>query len=494
MVVFMTLPLLTSTLLSSIVSAQVDNNLRDCLIEAANGDKGRVAWHSKFAFDILDVHRYNLRYDTNPAAVTYPESAEEVGAIVKCAAAAKVPVQARSGGHSFGNYGIGGDDGAVVVDTKHLNRLDYLDSDQTAHIGPGNGLKDVNDFLLEHGRFASHGDAPQVGVGGHYTIGGLGRVSRQFGAACDNIIDAEVVLADGSIIKASKDENEDMFFAIRGAGASFGIVTDFHIKTHPAPSSAIAYTYNLTLGSASLQADAFKGWQKLISDPDLPLKISTQFIAFPGFSVITGFFYGTEKEFSAINLESALPGLDSNAISIEVVDAAVAVAHDASELGLKLFGDLPAHFYSKSLSFNTSTLMSDTAIDNMFKYLSDLDLSTLAVPYFVIFDLEAGAINDVPADSAAYAFRDSLYFLQSYAVDLLGLFPDQATKFLDGLNEVVLEHDPNVFGSYPGYVDPYLKGARQWYWRGNYERLQEIKAERDPNEVFKNPQSVQPKK
>ena len=376
---------------------------------------------------------------------------------------------------------------------KYFDQLSYDESDQTAHIGPANGLKDVNDFLLEYKRFASHGDAPQVGVGGHYTIGGLGRVSRQFGAACDNIIDAEVVLANGSIIKASKDENEDMFFAIRGAGASFGIVTDFHIKTHPAPGQAIAYTYNVTIGSASLQADAFKAWQKLVSDPALSRKISTQFIVFPFGSVITGFFYGTEKEFSALNLESALPGLDSKGISVDVVDAAVAVTHDISELGLKLFGDLPAHFYSKSLSFTNQTLMSDDAIDEMFKYLTAFDLSRLSTPYFVIFDLEAGAINDVPTSSAAYAFRDSIYFLQSYAIDLLGFFPDQGTKFLDGLNEVVLDHDDKVFGSYPGYVDPYLEDAQKQYWRGNYERLQEIKKVRDPNEVFRNPQSVKPK-
>lgn len=380
-----------------------------------------------------------------------------------------------------------------MVDTKHLDQRTYDENDQTAHIGPGNGLKDVNDFLLEYDRFASHGDAPQVGVGGHYTIGGLGRVSRQFGAACDNIIDAEVVLADGSIIKASADENVDMFFAIRGAGASFGIVTDFHIKTHPAPGEAIAYTYNVTIGDAKLQADAFKAWQKMVSDPKLSRKLSTQFVVFPIGSVITGFFYGTEKEFSALNLETALPGLDDSAISVEVVDAAVAVAHDISELGLKLFGDLPAHFYSKSLSFNEKTLMSDEAIDNMFKYLTDLDLSKLGTPYFVIFDLEGGAINDVPSDETAYAFRDSIYFLQSYAIDLLGLLPDQTRKFLDGLNEVVLDHDADVFGSYPGYVDPYLEDARKQYWRGNYERLQEIKAVRDPDEVFRNPQSVQPK-
>lgn len=87
------------------VLAQADGNLRSCLERAVNGNKGRVAWKTKFLFDLLDVHRYNLYYKMDPAAITYPETAEEIGAIVVCASAAGIPVQARSGGHSFGNYG-----------------------------------------------------------------------------------------------------------------------------------------------------------------------------------------------------------------------------------------------------------------------------------------------------------------------------------------------------------------------------------------------------
>jgi hypothetical protein len=85
--------------------AQTDGKLRDCLKAAVYGDGDRVAWHTKFAYDFLDVKRYNLYYDVDPVAVTYPETPEEVGAVIKCASAAGLPVQARSGGHSFGNYG-----------------------------------------------------------------------------------------------------------------------------------------------------------------------------------------------------------------------------------------------------------------------------------------------------------------------------------------------------------------------------------------------------
>jgi hypothetical protein len=96
--------LVAASLLSSIL-AQADANLRTCLEKAVGGDKSRVAWKTKFLFDLLDVHRYNLYYDTDPAAIVYPLDAKEISALVTCAAKAKVPVQARSGGHSFGNYG-----------------------------------------------------------------------------------------------------------------------------------------------------------------------------------------------------------------------------------------------------------------------------------------------------------------------------------------------------------------------------------------------------
>lgn len=87
-----------------LVSAQ-SKALKDCIVKALDGRSGRVAFSDKFLFDFLDVKRYNLAYNTKPLAITYPENAEEVSGVVKCAAEADVFVQARSGGHSFGNYG-----------------------------------------------------------------------------------------------------------------------------------------------------------------------------------------------------------------------------------------------------------------------------------------------------------------------------------------------------------------------------------------------------
>lgn len=89
---------------SVLVHAQ-SQALKDCIAKALNGKSSRAAFKNKILFDLLDVKRYNLAYDTDPIAVTYPETAQEVSGVVKCAATANVFVQARSGGHSFGNYG-----------------------------------------------------------------------------------------------------------------------------------------------------------------------------------------------------------------------------------------------------------------------------------------------------------------------------------------------------------------------------------------------------
>lgn len=88
----------------TLVSAQ-SQALKDCIVKALDGKSSRAAFSNKFLFDLLDVKRYNLAYNTAPIAVTYPETAQQVSGVVKCAAAANVFVQARSGGHSFGNYG-----------------------------------------------------------------------------------------------------------------------------------------------------------------------------------------------------------------------------------------------------------------------------------------------------------------------------------------------------------------------------------------------------
>jgi FAD/FMN-containing dehydrogenase len=123
-----------------------------------------------------------------------------------------------------------------VVDLKNLQQFSMDATTWTATIGGGTLLADVTKRLHNAGgRAMAHGTCPQVGLGGHATIGGLGPTSRMWGSALDHVEEVQVVLANSSIIRASEIENPDVFFALKGAGASFGVITEFKVRTEPEP-------------------------------------------------------------------------------------------------------------------------------------------------------------------------------------------------------------------------------------------------------------------
>jgi Berberine and berberine like len=148
-----------------------------------------------------------------------------------------------------------------------------------------------------------------------------------------------------------------------------------------------------------------------------------------------------------------------------------------------------AHFYAKSLPFSNTTLIPNSVVDDFFEYIDTADKGTLL--WFIIFDLEGGAISDVPTDTTAYAHRDALFWLQSYAINLLGNVSTTTNTFLNDVNDIFITEMPNAaFGAYPGYVDPQLTNGPEQYWGANLDRLIEIKTAVDPQDTFHNPQSV----
>lgn len=386
--------------------------------------------------------------------------------------------------------GYGGVDGAIVVDLKNFQQFSMDNSAYIATIGAGTLLGDVTTRLHNAGgRAMAHGTCPQVGIGGHATIGGLGPTSRQWGSALDHIVGAEVVLANSSIIRASETENPDVFFAVKGAASSFGIVTEFKVRTEPEPGSVVQYSYTFNVRDTASRAKTFKDWQALISEPDLTRKFSSMVIILEHTMIIFGTFFGTKAEFDSFQLQNRFPA--NQGANVTVIDDWLAlVTNWATGVDLQLTGGLPSPFYSKSLNFRRDTLIPSATVDKVFKYLDKADKGTPI--WFVLFDLEAGATNDVPVDATAYAHRDVLFWMQSYAIGLTGV--SKTTKdFLNGLNNIITSDMSYFeFGAYPGYVDPELAAGQQAYWGPNLPRLERIKAEIDPHVVFHNPQSVKP--
>ncbi|KAL5356319.1 hypothetical protein BJX96DRAFT_186272 [Aspergillus floccosus] len=477
---------LTVTALATAGLVSAVSPLRDCLTPAVS----KVAFEGDPFYQLTAVKRYNLDIDLTPAAVTYPESAEEVSAVVRCAAQNGYHVQAVSGGHSYANHGYGGTSGAVVVRLDNIQHFSMNTTTWHATIGAGTLLGDVTKRLADAGnRAMSHGTCPQVGSGGHFTIGGLGPTSRQFGAALDHVVAVEAVLADGRIVRASDTENQDLFFAVKGAAAGFAIVTEFTVRTEPAPGNAVKYSYAFEFGDTAARASLFKKWQAYVARPGLTRKLASTLTLLERGMLITGTFFGTREEYDALRIGDEFPGAN-NQSAVVFNDWLGLVASWGEDVALELGGGIPSHFYSKSRAFTAESLLSHDEVDAMFQYIDNVNKGTLL--WFAIFDFQGGAIGDVPADATAYAHRDALIWLQSYAINLLGDISGTTVEFLERLNEITLAKNATdvPYAAYPGYVDPRLEDGPAAYWGDNLARLQRIKAEIDPHDVFHNPQSV----
>lgn len=186
----------------------------------------------------------------------------------------------------------------------------------------------------------SHGTSPQVGIGGHATIGGLGPTDRQYGMALDHVLSAQVVLANSSIVTASPTQYPDIFFAIRGAGASFGIVTEFEVRTEAAPGLAVQYQFTFNIQDTSSRADTFKAWQRFISNPSLPREFSCQLVLAEGLLLIEGEYFGSLADFEALQLESQFPANQGYNVTV-FNDWLALVAAWGVQLGEDLTGGIP---------------------------------------------------------------------------------------------------------------------------------------------------------
>jgi FAD/FMN-containing dehydrogenase len=179
-----------------------------------------------------DAARRTVLGEGTPAYVVRPANREDVQAAVRFAAYAGLPPAVRGGGHSFAGFGT--NDGGIVIDLTMLDEIEVLDAEGgLVRIGGGATWGQVADALAPYGLAISSGDTRSVGVGGLTLSGGIGWKVRRHGLALDSLLAVEVVTADGRVVRASTEENPDLFWALRGGGGNVGIATAFEFAAHP---------------------------------------------------------------------------------------------------------------------------------------------------------------------------------------------------------------------------------------------------------------------
>jgi FAD/FMN-containing dehydrogenase len=477
-------------------SPSADSSKFEFLAALTNADiKGSIRSQGHIDYDI-DTIPWNLRCRPKPVAIVHAANPQDVSIAVKVAARFGIPVQPRSGGHSYAAYSLGGRSGALIIDLAHMDQVVVDQKTWKATIGGGTRLEKVTKELFAQGkRTIAHGTCPQVGIGGHATIGGQGPLSRMYGLTLDHVLEVEVVLADGTITNANASEKPDLFWALRGAGASFGIVTSFTFETHPTPDTVTHYAFQLTIASSSDLATAFTKWQSFISTPAvLNDRAYNSLVSVTGSGLLVqGTRYGSRAELEASEAHILLRShFEFKPVDIKIweLDWLASIVHWASDEINTISGGLSISAYMKSFTVRQSKPLEPKAIENLFDYIhTHKPHDTICV---VLADLEGGRISDFSNDATAYAQRDALYNICVYAIAPLP-FPDDVLAYLNGMIDTVQDAMPDGnFGVYPGYVDPLIPKTR-WptqYWGANYPRLLEIKKKYDPKQVFSNPQSV----
>jgi FAD/FMN-containing dehydrogenase len=206
--------------------------LEDQIEMLATALRGRVILPRHADYDATRMVAL-ANFDRRPAALVRVANATDVAAVLNFAQATELAVAVRSGGHS--TMGFGGCDGGLVIDLRDLNTIDIDPVAKTAWVGTGLTAGEVTAAVEKHGLVIGFGDTGTVGLGGLTLGGGIGYMVRKFGLTIDNLLAAEVVTASGDILVADEAHHRELFWALRGGGGNFGVVTRLKFKLNDLP-------------------------------------------------------------------------------------------------------------------------------------------------------------------------------------------------------------------------------------------------------------------
>ncbi|KAI5803910.1 hypothetical protein EDC01DRAFT_478425 [Geopyxis carbonaria] len=447
---------------------------------------------------------YNHRLPYLPAAIILPTNTHQISTALHCATSHHTRVAVRSGGHSYASHSLGGTNTSLILDLRHFASISLSPSTAIASIGPGARLGPIALTLAAAGRALPHGLCSTVGLGGHATHGGFGFTSRMWGTTLDTIVAMTAITATGTVLHdITASSHADLFWALRGAGDSFGVVTEFRLATHAAPENGVRFTYDFSplLGDAAAQAAVFAAVQRFAVEeapPEMALRVQQGFGAYQ----VTGVFWGTRSHFdrTIAPLLSLLPTPPATATVIEGgwLDCLVAF-NDNTPLNDTTLIDTGDTFYTKSLT--TPRAFPLSSLTTFFRHLSTA-VPPAPVEYWAIFDLYGGAgsvlAHNFSLDSASYGGRDALWTVQLYShTPKQEAYPEAGIKFMGGVweslaGEMEREGGAGSVGAYVNYVDPAMgpKEAHRRYYGGGYGRLVELKRKWDGGGVLWNPQAV----
>jgi FAD/FMN-containing dehydrogenase len=430
--------------------------------------------------------------DVRPAAVVLCTTPADVAEAIAFARRSGLETAARGGGHSVAGHSS---TEGIVIDVTPMSAVTVEGSVATA--GAGARLGDLYDSLHKHGRTLPAGCGPSVGIAGLTLGGGIGILGRKYGLTCDHLLRAEVVLAGSRIVEAGEHAEEELFWALRGAGGgNFGVVTSFVFRTVPAPAATLFHLV-WPLAHAAAAVEAWQAWAPTAPDElDATLRLTAGGGARPPLADVFGAVLASEAEAAELLGEltarvGAEPALASRRHlpyreakryldGLEPIEgqAGLASPDQAPQQGT-LFSK--SEFFRRPLPRDTIAAL----VENLTRELAGSHSREVSfLPW-------GGAYNRVRADATAFVHRAELFLVQHLA-DIKPSASRAESAAARGwlARSWTLVHPSGSGGVYPNFPDPDLQDWAGAYYGANYGRLLRVKARYDPDNFFRFHQSL----
>ena len=424
---------------------------------------------------------WNAMINRKPKVIVQCAEADDVLHALSYARENGLEISIRGGGHNIAGSALCNN--GVLIDFSHMKDVSVDAQNRRAYVEPGATLGDFDKAVQAHGLATPVGINSITGIAGLTLGGGLGWLNRKYGMTVDNLVSADMITADGRKIRVSEDENTDLFWAIRGGGGNFGVVTQFEFKLHPVGPEILAGLLVFPINQAKQVLQKHREFVKTAPE-ELNIWV-------------------------VIRKAPPLPFLPENVHGKEVVVLAIFYAGDIAE-GEKLidpirsFGDpygehigvqpylqwqqafdpllMPgARNYWKS---HNLTELSDGLLDSIIEFARKLPS-----PHCEIFlPLMSGAVNRVPSNAMAYGHRDVQFVLNVH-----GRWDEAAQdeSCISWAREFFNVSAPFAStGAYVNFMSGDEDGRVAAAYGANYDRLKQIKQKYDPENIFHNNQNI----
>lgn len=433
-----------------------------------------------------------------PQAVAYLENTQDVRTALKFAQDNGIRPTIRSGGHSFGGYSVS--DGLVL----NLSRLNSIRiGARTVHVGPAAQQVDIVQQVAPKGIAVAGGICPGVCPGGFVQGGGLGWMTRKYGMACDTLVSAQVVLADGRTVRVSQNENPDLFWAIRGGGGgNFGVVTGYELKSFGVR-SMVNFHLTWPAGAAKRLMAAWQDW--VIGGPrELGAALGIQMTDAGKEAVdlmVYGAWLGRPDQFPAL-LDSLISKAGSAPATRDIQELSYRDAmmswygcadltpEQCHTVGYTPEAKLPRENFATDRNRMFSGAIPEQGLEDMLNVFY-ADRLPGQFRYLSLFAF-GGAANDVDRTATAYVHRDTEFYA-GYSVGLSTPNPtpeaESAARAWNDKAFAVIDPLSNK-ESYLNFIDPSLTDWKSSYYAENYARLARIKQSYDPHRLFSFKQGI----